>query len=113
MSNIIEYQEIDRIEICTRFRVIDVRIATVIEKDGKEINRSNLRTSFFPGLLKDGKYYKTRLTTLIPEVRILAAIYWDDDVHKIYEKELRANKDEQWKPAKPEIPADVPIMPTI
>ena len=41
MGNLIEYQEVDRIEVCTRFRYIDeqIRIATVIEKDGKEISR--------------------------------------------------------------------------
>ena len=104
MGNLIEYQEVDRIEVCTRFRYIDVRIATVIEKDGKEISRKNLRTTFAPGFLKDGKYCKTKLTTLISDVRILAAIYWDKDVHEIYERELRANDDDKWKPAKPELP---------
>jgi len=111
MSNLIEYQEVDRIEICTKFRVIDVRIATVIERDGKEISRSNLRTAFFPGKLQGGKYIKTKLTTLIADVRILAAIFWDDHLHEIYEKELRADADDKWKPAKPEIPAGFNIPP--
>ena len=44
-----EYKEVDKLEVVTRYNLIQVRTATVVLKDGKEIARSFHRHVVQPG----------------------------------------------------------------
>jgi hypothetical protein len=44
-----EYKEVDKLEVVTRYNLIQVRTATVVMKDGKEIARSFHRHVVQPG----------------------------------------------------------------
>ena len=43
-----ETTEIDKVEIVGPYKIIQVRYATIVKKDGVEIARSNHRTSYTP-----------------------------------------------------------------
>ena len=44
-----EYKEVDKLEVVTQYNLIQVRTATVVQRDGKEIARSFHRHIVCPG----------------------------------------------------------------
>jgi hypothetical protein len=44
-----EYKEVDKVEVVTQYNLIQVRTATIVQKDGKEIARSFHRHLVQPG----------------------------------------------------------------
>jgi urease accessory protein UreE len=46
---LIEKKEVDKIEVVSEYKIIQVRVATIVEKDGEEIARSFQRHLVCPG----------------------------------------------------------------
>ena len=70
-------EEVDKIEIVGQFKIIQQRIATVIEEDGKEISRTNHRVSFTP---------EDDISRESKEVQDLAKMYHTDAVKKAFKE---------------------------
>ena len=97
LSESIEY---DKIEIVGKYRTVQVRKATVIKKDGKELTRSFERFGFDPGTL-DGSdnLFENPLskepdctTDVTDEIKAICAAVWTTDVKNAWKAQLIATK---------------------
>jgi len=85
-------QENDKIEVVNRWSV-QVRNATIIKDDGKEISRSFHRKVLTPGTLdSDDKLIQTDLSSEDADVKAIAEAAWTDQVKTDYTAFLVANK---------------------
>ena len=99
LSEAIEY---DKIEIVGEFRNVQVRKATVIKKDGKELSRSFERFTLDPGTLStDGakNFVDNPLTKepdgttdITDEVKSICNIVWTQSVKDAWKAHLIAIK---------------------
>jgi hypothetical protein len=89
--------ENDKIEVVNRWNV-QVRTATVIKEDGKELNRSFQRKVLVPGILKGGDgsdkdtLVETDLSGEDAIVKAIAEAAWTSQVKTDYTAFLVANK---------------------
>ena len=97
LSESIEY---DKIEIVGKYRTVQVRKATVIKKDGKELTRSFERFGFDPGTLDgsdnlvDNPLSKEPdgTTDVTDEIKAICAAVWTTSVKNAWKAQLIANK---------------------
>ena len=89
--------ENDKIEVVNRWNV-QVRTATVIKEDGKELTRSFHRKVLTPGTLKGGDgadkdtLVETDLSSEDADVKAIAEAAWTSQVKTDYTAFLVANK---------------------
>ena len=97
LEEVIEY---DKIEIVGKYKAVQVRKATVVKKDGKELARSFERYVLNPGSLdEDDNLVDNPLTkepdgvTDIPdEVKSICTAVWTPTVKVAYKTNLITNK---------------------
>ena len=89
--------ENDKIEIVNRWN-IQVRTATVIKEDGKELNRSFHRKVLVPGTLKGGSgsdkdtLVDADISSEDADVKAICAAAWTSQVKTDFTAHLVANK---------------------
>ena len=74
-----EHTEEDKIEVVSEFKIIQVRTATIIKKDGKEISRSFHRHVIAPN---------TDSSNESADVKAMVAHFHTDSVKTAYETHL-------------------------
>mgnify|MGYP003117635539 FL=1 len=88
-----ERTENDKIEVVGKYKTVQVRQATVIEKDGVEVARSFHRKSFQPGTLNDSDaLVDTDLSGEDADVAAIATVVWTDEIKEAYRLMLVATK---------------------
>ena len=87
-----ETQENDKIEVVNKWNV-QVRNATIIKKDGKELTRSFSRKVLVPGTLDaSDNLVDTNLSSEDADVKAIAEAAWTTQVKADYKAFLIANK---------------------
>tara|TARA_R100000329_G_scaffold61996_1_gene55226 strand:- start:489 stop:770 length:282 start_codon:yes stop_codon:yes gene_type:complete len=88
-----ERTEDDKIEIVTDVKILQVRTATVIEKDGKELTRQFSRRCIYPGDI-DGSnnWIDTDMSKESTELQQLSAAVWTQAVKDKHKANLIAAK---------------------
>ena len=90
LSESIEY---DKIEIIGQYKTVQVREATVIKKDGKELTRSFHRYILEPGTLDaSDNLVDTDISSQPVEVQASCNAVWTDSLKSSYKAFLIANK---------------------
>ena len=85
--------ENDKIEIVGQYKAVQVRCATVIERDGVEVTRSFHRHVLHPGKLgPDDALVDTDLSGEDADVAGVATAVWTDAVKEAYRLMLVATK---------------------
>ena len=85
--------EYDKIEVVGQYKVVQVRKATVIKKDGKELTRSFERYVLQPGTLDaSDNLVDTDLSGQPAEVSAIATAAWTTDVKAAWKTKLIADK---------------------
>ena len=85
--------EYDKIEVVGQYKVVQVRKATVIKKDGKELTRSFERYVLQPGTLDaSDNLVDTDLSGQPAEVSAIATAAWTTDVKAAWKAKLIADK---------------------
>jgi hypothetical protein len=88
-----ERTENDKIEVVGKYKTVQVRTATVIEKDGVEIARTFDRRSLQPGTLNESDaLVDTDLSGEEADVAGIATAVWTDAVKEAYRLMLVATK---------------------
>ena len=90
-----ESTEYDKIEVIGQYKTVQVRKATVIKKDGKELTRSFERYVLQAGTL-DGndELVDTDLSAEPAEVQAICNAVWTTDVKAAWKTKLLADKSE-------------------
>ena len=90
LSESIEY---DKIEVVGQYKIIQVRKATVVKKDGNELARSFERYVLHPGTL-DGSdnLVDTNLSAQPVEISAIATAAWTTTVKNAWKAKLIADK---------------------
>ena len=87
--------EYDKIEVVGQYKAVQVRKATVIKKDGKELTRSYERYVLHPGTLDaSDNLVDTDLSGQPAEVSAIATAAWTTDVKAAWKAKLIADKSE-------------------
>ena len=97
LSESIEY---DKIEVVGQYKVVQVRKATVIKKDGTELTRSFERFVLQPGTLDESDNLVDNpldkepdgTTAISDEVKAIATAAWTTTVKDAWKAKLIANK---------------------
>ena len=90
LSESVEY---DKIEIVGKYKAVNVRKATVIKKDGKELTRSFERYVLHAGQLDaSDNLVDTDLSAEPTEVSAICNAVWTDDVKTAWKANLIASK---------------------
>ena len=85
--------EDDRIEIVGQYKSIQIRTATVIKEDGKELSRGFHRRVLSPGDIDDSdNYTQTDVSSESDEIKGIANTVWTSTVHDSYKAFLIASK---------------------
>ena len=85
--------EYDKIEIVGQYKAVQVRKATVIKKDGKELTRSFERYVLQAGTLDDSdNLVDTDLSAEPAEVTAICNAVWTTDVKAAWKAKLIADK---------------------
>ena len=86
--------ENDKIEVVGQYKAIQVRRATVIERDGVEINRSFHRHVLQPGTVAEGTstLTDTDISGEDADVQAICTAAWTDAVKEAYRVMLVATK---------------------
>ena len=88
-----ETTEYDKIEIVTPYRHVQVRKATVIKKDGKELTRSFERYILSPGALDaSDNLVVTNISSQPSEIQGICNAVWSTDVKNSWKAKLIADK---------------------
>jgi len=86
--------ENDKIEVVGPYKAVQVRCATVIEKDGVELTRSFHRHVLHPGTLDENDaLVDTDLSGEDADVAAIATAAWTDAVKEAWRLKLVADKD--------------------
>ena len=92
LSESIEY---DKIEVVTAYKIVQVRKATVINKDGVELTRSFERYTLNPGMLDaSDNLVETDISGEPSEVSAICTAVWTDAVKTAYAKHLKDSSPE-------------------
>ena len=97
LSESIEY---DKIEIVGKYRTVQVRKATVIKKDGKELTRSFERFGFDPGTIDGSDNFVDNpllkepdgTTDVTDEIKAVCNAVWTTAVKNAWKAKLIADK---------------------
>ena len=90
LSESIEY---DKIEVVTAYKIVQVRKATVINKDGVELTRSFERYTLNPGMLDaSDNLVETDISGEPSEVSAICTAVWTDAVKTAWKEKLIADK---------------------
>ena len=90
-----ETTEYDKIEVVGQYKAVQVRKATVIKKDGKELTRSFERYVLQPGTLDaSDNLVDTDLSGQPAEVSAIATAAWTTDIKAAWKAKLIADKSE-------------------
>ena len=90
LSESIEY---DKIEVVTKYKFVQVRKATVINKDGVELTRSFERYTLNPGMLDaSDNLVETDISGEPSEVSAICTAAWTDAVKTAWKEKLIADK---------------------
>ena len=90
LSESIEY---DKIEVVTKYKIVQVRKATVINKDGVELTRSFERYTLNPGMLDaSDNLVETDISGEPSEVSAICTAAWTDAVKTAWKEKLIADK---------------------
>jgi len=90
LSESIEY---DKIEVVGQYKAVQVRKATVIKKDGKELTRSFFRYVLHPGTLDaSDNLVDTDLSGEPAEVSAICTAAWTTEVKAAWKAKLIADK---------------------
>ena len=97
LSETIEY---DKIEVVGQYKIVQVRKATVIKKDGKELTRSFERFVLHPGTLDtsdnlvDNPLTKEpdEVTDIADEVKAICNAAWTSSIKDAWKAKLIADK---------------------
>tara|TARA_R100000008_G_C3435565_1_gene91810 strand:+ start:192 stop:485 length:294 start_codon:yes stop_codon:yes gene_type:complete len=83
----------DKIEVVGDFKFVQVRKATIIKEDGKELSRSFHRKVYAPGNLEDGttNYINTDISAADPDVQAICNTVWTQAVKDAHKDWLIAN----------------------
>ena len=94
-----ETTEYDKIEVVGQYKTVQVRKATVIKKDGKELTRSFERYVLSPGTLNDSNnLVDTDLSGEPADISAICTAAWTTDIKAAWKTKLIADKPtEQWK----------------
>ena len=93
LSESIEY---DKIEVIGTYKSVQVRKATVIKKDGKELTRSYMRYVLQAGTLDaSDNLIDTDLSGEPAEVSAICNAVWTDSVKAAWKAKLIADKPEE------------------
>ena len=85
--------EYDKIEVVGQYKAVQVRKATVIKKDGKELTRSFERYVLNPGSLDaSDNLVDTDLSGQPAEVSAICTAAWTTDVKAAWKAKLIADK---------------------
>ena len=88
--------EEDKIEVIGQYKYIQVRTATVIKEDGKELNRSFHRKVLDPGTLDaSDNLVDTDISAESAEVKSICNAVWTSTVKDAYKAKLIADKPEE------------------
>ena len=86
--------ENDKIEVVGQYKAVQVRCATVIEKDGVELTRSFHRHVLHPGTLGEGDVLvDTDLSGEDADVQAICTAAWTDAVKEAWRLKLVADRD--------------------
>ena len=86
-----ERNENDKIEVVGQYKAVQVRKATVIERDGVEISRTFHRHVLHPGTLGDGDVLvDTDISGEDADVQAICTAAWTDAVKEAWRLELVA-----------------------
>ena len=89
MATLTETKEYDKIEVVTNYKIVQVREATVIKKDGVEISRSFHRYALEPGSINtDEVWTDTDISGEPDEVKAICTVVWTDAVKAAYKQQL-------------------------
>ena len=97
LSESIEY---DKIEIVGQYKLVQVRKATVIKKDGTELTRSFERFVLDPGTIDESDNFVDNpldkesdgVTAIADEVKAICTAAWTTSVKNAWKAHLIANK---------------------
>ena len=90
LSESIEY---DKIEVVTAYKIVQVRKATVINKDGVELTRSFERYTLNPGMLDaSDNLVETDISGEPSEVSAICTAAWTDAIKTAWKEKLIADK---------------------
>ena len=85
--------EDDKIEVVTQYKNVQIRTATVIKEDCKELSRSFHRRVLQPGSIDSSdNYTKTDVSSESTEIQGICNATWTDAVHDAFKAQLIANK---------------------
>ena len=92
--------EYDKIEIVGQHKMVQVRKATVIKKDGTELTRSFERFALSPGSLDDSNNFVDNplskepdgITDIADEVKIVCNAVWTSSVKNAWKEKLIVDK---------------------
>ena len=77
--------ENDKIEVVGQYKAVQVRKATIIERDGVEVSRSFHRHALTPGALGDGDVLvDTDISGEDADVQAICNAAWTDEVKEAY-----------------------------
>ena len=81
--------ENDKIEIVGSYKAVQVRCATIIERDGVELTRSFHRHVLQPGTLDaDNNLVDTDISGEDPDVQAIATAVWTPEVKESWRQKL-------------------------
>ena len=92
--------EYDKIEVVGQYKVVQVRKATVIKKDGAEISRTFMRFTLDAGTIDESENFVDNpldkepdgTTAIADEVKAVANAVWTTSVKDAYKAKLIADK---------------------
>lgn len=82
----------DKIEVVGDYKAVQVRTATVIKKDGVEINRSFHRHVLHPSTKTGDTWADTDISDQSTEVKAICNAVWNDTIKKAYQEFVDSNK---------------------
>ena len=82
----------DKIEVVGDYKAVQVRTATVIKKDGLEINRSFHRHVLHPSTKTGDTWGDTDISDQSTEVKAICNAVWTDSVKTAYQTMIDAQK---------------------
>tara|TARA_R100000773_G_scaffold41595_1_gene38219 strand:- start:2819 stop:3094 length:276 start_codon:yes stop_codon:yes gene_type:complete len=82
----------DKIEVVGDYKAVQVRTATVIKKDGVEINRSFHRHVLHPSTKTGDNWADTDISDQSTEVKAICNAVWNDTIKKAYQEFVDSSK---------------------
>jgi len=97
LTETIEY---DKIEVVGQYKIVQVRKASVIKKDGTELTRTYNRFVLEPGTLDESDNLVNNpldkepdgTTAIVDEVKAVCNAVWTDDIKTLWKAKLIADK---------------------